>query len=82
MKNLIKTIIALVFILVSYLTGYYKANEKYSDQLNRLNVQLSKSESKINQLEDSIKSIDKLLNASIVINTIKTDKIVDSPKVE
>jgi hypothetical protein len=66
MKNLIKIFIALFFIIGSYFIGSYQANEKYSNQLNEVNKQLSISQSKINQLKDSINAINKLL----IISTI------------
>jgi hypothetical protein len=57
MRNLIKIAITLFFILGSYFLGHYHASEEYLTQLKDLNEKLSKGESSIKQLKDSIGKI-------------------------
>lgn len=61
MKDIIKIIIALVFILCSYFLGYYQAEESYLNQLKELDEKLVINQSTIKQLSDSIKALNIIL---------------------
>jgi DNA-binding MarR family transcriptional regulator len=61
MKDIIKMIIALVFILCSYFLGYYHAEETYSLQLKEVNEKLVVNQSNIKQLTDSIEDLNFVL---------------------
>lgn len=64
MKNIIKILIALTFILGSYFLGFFKADEKYSNQLKAINEKLLVEQSRIEILRDSISTLKKVINSS------------------
>lgn len=61
MKEIIKITIALAVILGSYLLGSHQADDKFSTQLKEVNEKLSVSQVSIEQLKDSINSMQKLI---------------------
>lgn len=61
MRNLIKLIIALLFILGSYILGYYQADEKHSSQIKEINKKLSIEQSSVQQLKDSISKMSMII---------------------
>lgn len=74
MKDLIKIIIALASIFISYYIGYYIAKEKYIEQFNEEHVKLRNAQSNIKDFKDSIK----LINKKITQDTLGTKQKIDT----
>lgn len=54
MKDLIKIFVAFAFITGGFFVGQFKAKEKYSEQINMLNIELKDNQIIILQLKDSL----------------------------
>jgi len=74
MKNIIKIIIALAFIVGAYILGYHQEDEKHSTQLNELNKTISTDKENFIHLQDSIGRLKQR------IDTLKTKIQIAVPK--
>ncbi|KAA5532292.1 hypothetical protein F0919_15980 [Taibaiella lutea] len=59
MRDLIKVLIAIAFMAVSFFVGKYLANEKSAVELKGVKEQISIYKNHIRQLEDSINVLEK-----------------------
>lgn len=80
MKDTIKIIIALAFILGSYFVGSYFANEKSKEKLDNLQQQITNQEKNLVAKNDSLTLIQKQLMdcSSMKDDTLKV-QFINSP---
>ncbi|NOU47123.1 MAG: hypothetical protein HOO86_08685 [Bacteroidales bacterium] len=74
MKEIIKILIALAFIMGAYILGYHQESEKYSTKLNEINNTISTAKKNLIQLQDSISKL------KYTIDSLKTKIQITVPK--
>jgi hypothetical protein len=74
MKDLIKIIIAIAFILGAYILGNYQDNEKHKLQIEKLDKNIYSDKDTIAHLRDSISKL------KLLIDTINTKTQTALPK--
>jgi chromosome segregation ATPase len=74
MKEIIKILIALAFIMGAYILGYHQEIEKHSTKLNEMNNTISTSKENLIQLQDSICKL------KYTIDTLKKKNQITAPK--
>lgn len=71
MRDLIKTIIAFVFIIVTFISGKYMASEKYSTIINEKDSIIQNDKEYLIKLKDSLAQFKYELDK--IKNVLKTD---------